>query len=77
LLLCARWARDIDRLLHGRRSAAAAAPQHGAQQQQQQHRSTALSSNASSAALSADVGSTKHRQVSGGSSNFLESYNTM
>ena len=77
LLLCARWARDIDRLLHGRRSAAAAAaPQHGAQQQQQR-RSTALSSNASSAALSADVGSTKHRQVSGGSSNFLESYNTM
>ena len=30
--LCARQAGDIDRLLHGRRSAAAA-PQHGAQQQ--------------------------------------------
>jgi len=32
LLLCARWAGDIDRLLHARRSAAVA-PQHGAQQQ--------------------------------------------
>jgi len=32
LLLWARRPRDIDRLLHGRRSAAAA-PQHGAQQQ--------------------------------------------
>ena len=33
LLLWARQPGDIDRLLHGRRSAAAAAPQHGAQQQ--------------------------------------------